>query len=317
MMVGSSQKMSAVRDYLTQVAGFSSHVLITGETGTGKELAAAMVHEQGPRATHPFICVNCAAIPETLFEAEVFGHEKGVFTGASLRRAGLFAEASGGTLFLDEIGEMPLTAQSKMLRVLESREIQRLGSARSFPIDVRVVAATNQRLEELVGQGKFRSDLFYRLNVARVHLPPLRERKEDIPGLLAYFLRILNTQMGRQVVGLEAEVHDCLMAYAWPGNVRELKNLLESTLLTIRSSLIGFKDLPEHYQTTFSRVQSMPLQERERLMSALASTHWNISKTAEQLDWARMTVYRKLAQYGIERPCEIGVAQKSNLGVGI
>lgn len=301
-MVGSSQKIIAVREYLTEVAGFNSHVLITGETGTGKELAAAMVHERSPRATHPFICVNCAAIPETLFESEVFGYEKGVFTGANTRRAGLFAEASGGTVFLDEIGEMPLTAQSKMLRVLESREIQRLGSSRSLPVDVRVVAATNQRLEELVGQGKFRSDLFYRLNIARVHLPPLRERKEDIPGLIAHFLGLLNAQMGRQVVGLEPEVHDCLMEYAWPGNVRELKNLLESTLLTIRSSMIGFKDLPAQYQTTFSRVQSMPFLERERLVSALAATNWNISKTAEQLDWARMTVYRKMEKYGLDRP---------------
>lgn len=316
-MVGASLRMNAVRNYLTEVAGFNSHVLITGETGTGKELAAAMVHERSSRATHPFICVNCAAIPETLFESEVFGYEKGVFTGASMRRAGLFAEASGGTLFLDEIGEMPLTAQSKMLRVLESREIQRLGSARSLPIDVRVVAATNQRLEELVGQGKFRSDLFYRLNIARVHLPPLRERKEDIPGLVAHFLSALNVQMGRQVVGLEAEVRDCLADYDWPGNVRELKNLLESALLTIRSSIIGFKDLPGQYQTTFSRVQSKPFQERERLVSALAATHWNISKTAQQLDWARMTVYRKIAQYGIERPCAVAMSQKSNLFVEI
>lgn len=190
-MIGNSQKITTVRQYLTQVAGFNSHVLITGETGTGKELAAAMVHERSPRAAHPFICVNCAAIPETLFESELFGHEKGVFTGGDIRRAGLFAAASGGTVFLDEIGEMPLTAQSKMLRVLESREIQRLGSTRSLPVDVRVVAATNQRLEELVRQGKFRSDLFYRLNIARVHLPPLRERKEDIPSLIAHFLGIL------------------------------------------------------------------------------------------------------------------------------
>ncbi len=315
-MVGSSQKMTTVREYLTEIAGFNSHVLITGETGTGKELAAAMVHERSPRATHPFVCVNCAAIPETLFESEVFGYEKGVFTGASMRRAGLFAEASGGTVFLDEIGEMPLTAQSKMLRVLESREIQRLGSARSLPVDVRVVAATNQPLEQLVEQGKFRSDLFYRLNIGRVHLPPLRERREDIPSLIAHFLTVLNARMGRQVVGLEPEVHDRLMDYTWPGNVRELKNLLESTLLTIRSSMIGVKDLPEQYQTAFSRIQSQPFQERERLVSALVATHWNISKTAQQLDWARMTVYRKIAQYEIERPCAIAMSQKSNLLVG-
>ena len=301
-MIGGSQKITAVREYLTQVAGFNSHVLITGETGTGKELAAAMLHERSPRAAHPFISLNCAAIPDTLFESELFGHEKGVFTGADIRRAGLFAASSGGTIFLDEIGEMPLTVQSKILRVLESREIQRLGSTRSLPIDVRVVAATNQRLEELVGQGKFRSDLFYRLNIARVHLPPLRERKEDIPGLIAHFLTILNAQMGRQVVGLEAEVHDCLMDYDWPGNVRELRNVLEATLLTIQSSMIGYKDLPEDYQAKFSRIQSKPFQERERLVSALAATNWNVSLAAKQLDWSRMTVYRKMEKYGLDRP---------------
>ena len=301
-MVGNSQKIASVREYLSQVAGFNTHVLITGETGTGKELAAAMVHEHSPRSKHPFISLNCAAIPETLFESELFGHEKGAFTGADSMRGGLFSAASGGTVFLDEIGEMPLTAQSKILRVLEHREIQRLGSSRSHAVDIRVVAATNQQLEELVQRGRFRSDLFYRLNVARVQLPPLRERKEDIPGLIAHFLTVLNAQMGRQVVGLEPDVHDCLMEYQWPGNIRELRNLLEATLLTIRSSMIGFKDLPEHHQTTFSRIQNKPFQERERLVSALAATNWNISKTAQQLDWARMTVYRKLQQYGLERP---------------
>lgn len=301
-MVGSSQKITAVREYLSQVAGFSSHVLITGETGTGKELAAAMLHECSPRVARPFVSINCAAIPETLFESEVFGHEKGVFTGATSRRAGVFAEASGGTVFLDEIGEMAVTMQSKMLRLLENGEIRSIGSARSVSVDVRVVAATNQPLEQLVAQGRFRSDLFYRLNIGRVHLPPLRERREDIPGLIAHFLTALNAKMGRHVLGLEPAVHDSLIDYNWPGNVRELKNLLESTLLTIRSPLIGFKDLPEQYQAIFSRVQSKPFQERERLVSALAATNWNISKTAEQLDWARMTVYRKMEKYGLDRP---------------
>ena len=301
-MIGSSQKITAVRDYLSQVARFNSHVLLTGETGTGKELAAALVHERSPRASHPFISLNCAAIPETLFESELFGHEKGTFTGADSMRGGLFAAANRGTVFLDEVGEMPLTAQSKILRVLENREIQRLGSSRPHSVDIRVVAATNQSLEELVGQGKFRSDLFYRLNIARVHLPPLRERKEDIPGLIAHFLTVLNDQMGREVVGMEPDVRDCLMDYDWPGNVRELKNVLEATLLTIRSSVIGFKDLPDQYQTRFSRIRAAPFQERERLVSVLATTNWNVSKAAKQLDWSRMTVYRKMEKYGLDRP---------------
>lgn len=171
-MLGSSQKITAIREYLTQVAGFDSNVLITGETGTGKELAAAMIHEHSRRSDRPFISLNCAAIPETLFESEVFGHEKGAFTGATRKQVGVFAEAGGGTVFLDEIGDMPLMAQSKMLRVLENREIRSIGSTRAVPVDVRVVAATNQPLEELVGQGRFRSDLFYRLNIGRVNLPP-------------------------------------------------------------------------------------------------------------------------------------------------
>lgn len=298
-MVGDSPKLSAIREYLAQVARFNTHVLITGETGTGKELAAEMVHQRSPRSKYPFISLNCAAIPDGLFESELFGHEKGVFTGADTTRSGVLAAASGGTVFLDEIGEMPLTAQAKILRVLDHKEIQRLGSTRSHSVDIRIVAATNQQLEELVGQGKFRNDLFYRLNVARIHLPPLRERKEDIPSLIAHFLHMLNAQMGRQVVGLDADTHDCMIAYDWPGNVRELRNLLEATLLTVTSSMIGFKDLPEDYQTKFSCIQVAPFQERERLVSALATTNWNISQAAKQLHWSRMTLYRKLVKYDL------------------
>jgi two-component system response regulator HydG/two-component system response regulator AtoC len=301
-LIGGSSKIAAIRQHLVQIAGFSTHVLITGETGTGKELAAEMVHHHSPRSKQPFISVNCAAIPDGLFENELFGHEKGAFTGADIKRSGLLASANGGTIFLDEIGEMPLGSQSKILRLLENKEIQRLGSARSFPIDVRIVAATNQHLEEQVKQGKFRCDLYYRLNIARVHIPPLRERREDIPGLVAHFLHVFNAQMGREVVGLEPDVHDCLMEYQWPGNVRELKNLLEATLLTIRSSMVGFKDLPEDYQTKFTRLRVAPFQERERLVSALASANWNISQAAKQLHWSRMTLYRKLTKYGLDRP---------------
>jgi len=301
-VVGDSSEWRQVLTHATQVAVTETTVLLLGESGTGKEVVARFIHRASERKNGPFIALNCAALPEQLLEAELFGYERGAFTGAVQSKPGQLEQAAGGTLFLDEIGEMPLTAQSKILRVLEHREIQRLGSSRSHTVDIRVVAATNQPLEELVQHGRFRSDLFYRLNVARVHLPPLRERKEDIPGLIAHFLTVLNAQMGRQVVGLEPDVHDYLMEYQWPGNIRELRNLLEATLLTIRSSMIGFKDLPEDYQLKFSRIKVAPFQERERLVSALAATNWNISKTAQQLDWARMTVYRKLAQYGLERP---------------
>jgi transcriptional regulator with PAS, ATPase and Fis domain len=302
-MVGDSPRITAIRNYLAQVAGFNAHVLITGETGTGKEVAAEMLHTSSRRSKHPFISFNCAAIPDSLFESELFGHEKGVFTGADIKREGLFAAASGGTVFLDEIGEMPLSAQSKILRVLDCRQIQRIGSARSFPVDVRIVAATNQNLEELVAHGKFRGDLFYRLNVARVHLPPLRERKEDLPGLIGHFLHVLNAQMDRHVVGLEANVRDCLLEYEWPGNVRELRNLLEATFLTIQSSMISFKDLPENYQIKFLQIRNAPFLEREKLVSTLLATNWNMSKAAKHLHWSRMTLYRKMAKYSIDRPC--------------
>lgn len=300
-MIGDSSQIATVRNYLVQVAAFNAHVLITGETGTGKELAAEIVHARSPRSKHPFISFNCAAVPDSLFESELFGHEKGVFTGADTKREGLFAAASGGTVFLDEIGEMSLNAQSKILRVLDCRQIQRLGSARSWPVDVRIVSATNQNLEELVAHGKFRSDLFYRLNVARVHLPPLRERKEDIPCLIGHFLHLFNEQMGRHVVGLDASVRDCVLEYEWPGNVRELRNLLEATFLTIQSSMIGFKDLPQSYQTKFSQIRNAPFLEREKLVSTLFATNWNMSKAAKQLHWSRMTLYRKMAKYSIDR----------------
>ncbi|MGE0642590.1 MAG: sigma-54 interaction domain-containing protein [Nitrospira sp.] len=308
-MLGTSPCITAIRNYLGQVARFNAPLLITGETGTGKELAAEMVHERSLRATQPFVSFNCAAIPESLVENELFGHEKGAFTGADIRRTGLFGAASGGTLFLDEIGDMPIAAQSKLLRVLDSGLIQPLGSARAIPVDVRVVAATNQNLEDRVADGQFRSDLFYRLNVARVQLPPLRERKEDIPDLIGHFLEMFNERMGRQVVGLDTDVRDCLLEYEWPGNVRELRNLVEATLLTIESSMISLKDIPDHYQTKFSQIRNAPFLERERVVSTLLATNWNMSEAAKHLHWSRMTLYRKVAKYSINRPCS---AQRSS-----
>jgi len=301
-VIGKSLQITTIRNHLAQVARFNTHVLITGETGTGKELAAEMLHATSPRCNHPFISFNCAAIPDSLIESELFGHEKGVFTGAECKREGLFAAASGGTVFLDEIGEMPLSGQAKILRVLETRQIQRLGSPRSHPVDVRIVAATNQNLEERVAQGQFRRDLYYRLNVARIHLPPLRKRKDDIPPLIEHFIHMFNGQMGRHVVGLEPDVHDCLMEYDWPGNVRELKNVLEATFLTVQSSRIRFKDLPADCQVTFTHKLDRPRIEREKLLSALLTTNWNKTNAAKQLHWSRMTVYRKMAIYSIKQP---------------
>ncbi|BFU95588.1 MAG: hypothetical protein NTNFB02_23100 [Nitrospira sp.] len=298
-MVGESSQITAIRNYLHQVAGSNAHVLITGETGTGKDLAAELLHASSPRFKNPFVSFNCAAIPDSLLESELFGHEKGAFTGADIKRQGLFAATNGGTVFLDEIGEMPLRAQSKILRVLDCRQIQRIGSARSYPVDVRIIAATNQNLEELVAEGHFRKDLYYRLNVARVHLPPLRERRDDIPHLIGHFLHLFNEQMDKHVVGLEGDVHDCLLEYEWPGNVRELKNLLEATFLTIQASMIGFLDLPADYQKKFLQMRNAPFVERENLLSMLLATNWNKTKAAKQLHWSRMTVYRKMAKYSL------------------
>ena len=301
-MIGTSLQITTIRNYLAQVARFNTHVLITGETGTGKELAAEMLHATSLRSKCPFSTFNCAATPDSLVVNELFGHEKGAFTGAESKREGLFASAQGGTVFLDEIGEMPLSGQAKILRVLETRQIQRLGSPRSYPVDVRIVAATNQNLEERVAQGLFRRDLYYRLNVAKVHIPPLRKRKEDIPALIEYFVHIFNEQIGRQVIGLEPEVNDCLMEYDWPGNVRELKNVLEATFLTIQSSRIRFDDLPTEYQVTLVHKLDRPRIEREKLLTALLATNWNKTNAAKQLHWSRMTVYRKMAQYSIGPP---------------
>ncbi len=301
-MIGTSLQITTIRDYIAQIARFNPHVLITGETGTGKELAAEMLHATSPRAKCPFSTFNCAAIPDSLVENELFGHEKGAFTGAESKREGLFASAQGGTVFLDEIGELPLSGQAKILRVLETSQIQRLGSVRSYPVDVRIVAATNQRLEERVAQGLFRRDLYYRLNVARVHLPPLRERIGDIPSLIEHFIHLFNERMDKQVVGLAPEVTDCLMEYDWPGNIRELKNVIEATFLTIQSSQIRFKDLPADCQVTFSHKLARPCIEREKLLSVLLSTNWNKTNAAKQLHWSRMTVYRKMAIYSIKQP---------------
>ncbi len=301
-MIGTSLQITTIRDYIAQIARFNAHVLITGETGTGKDLAAVMLHATSLRSKYPFSTFNCAAIPDSLVENELFGHEKGAFTGAETKREGIFASAQGGTVFLDEIGEMPLSGQAKILRFLETRQIQRLGSPRSYPVDVRIVAATNQNLEERVAQGLFRQDLYYRLNVAKVHMPSLRKRKEDIPALIEYFIHIFNEQIGRQVVGLEPDVLDCLMEYDWPGNVRELKNVLEATFLTVQSSRIRFNDLPADYQVTLKHKLDRSRIEREQLLTALLTTNWNKTNAAKQLHWSRMTLYRKMEKYSIAQP---------------
>jgi two-component system response regulator HydG/two-component system response regulator AtoC len=296
--------MQEVRSYLDRLANSESNVLLTGETGTGKELAAEHIHRNSSRAQKPFVCINCAAIPDTLMESELFGYEKGAFTGASASKMGKLRQANGGTVFLDEIGDMTPYTQAKLLRAIESKEIQPLGGRGSIPLDFRIIAATNHDLEKLAGEGKFRQDLYFRLNVGSLHLPPLRERREDIPALLAYHVAELNRRLDCAVEGFVDEVIDYLLEYEWPGNVRELRNVLEASFLNVRGGRISLMDLPEQFRKRLKRPGCFPQGEREHLLSALLSTDWNKSKAAEKLHWSRMTVYRKLTKYQLRRGSE-------------
>jgi transcriptional regulator with PAS, ATPase and Fis domain len=299
-IVGQSAAMVRLRSYIGKVAATDSNVLITGETGTGKEGVAESIHRAGPRAGGPLVCLNCAAIPDNLLESELFGYDRGAFTGAQTSSAGKLRLAHGGTVFLDEIGEMSPYAQAKLLRVIESREVFPLGANRASQIDVRFIAATNQDLEPMVAQNRFRKDLFYRFNVARISLPPLRERKEDIPGLFSHFLAHYNRRSHRQVQSPMPELTQHLLQYAWPGNVRELRNLVEAIFIDPPCGPIALADLPEGFRQIFSRYVSETSGERERLIAALTATHWNKSQAAAQLHWSRMTLYRKLAKYHLQ-----------------
>jgi DNA-binding NtrC family response regulator len=298
-IVGQSSLMCQINAYLLKIAETDSTVFITGETGTGKELAAESIHQNSTRQKQPFVCINCAALPEGLVESELFGYDKGAFTGAVTSKQGEFELADGGTVFLDEIADMGPCSQAKILRTIELKEVYHLGGKYGIPLDVRVIAATNQEPEQLVTAGKFRKDLYYRLNVARIHLPPLRDRKEDIPLLLEYYIRKLNQRFGRVVEGFTPEALEFLLHYDWPGNVRELKNLLEATFINLSASKIAFVDLPEPFQKRLKEAEGRSQSEREQMLSALFATNWNKGKAAQQLHWSRMTLYRKIAKYQI------------------
>jgi DNA-binding NtrC family response regulator len=320
-MIGESLAMRETRAAIGRIASTDSNVLVTGETGTGKELVAELIHKNSRRARQPFVCINCAAIPDSLLESELFGYERGSFTGAYSASKGKLKFGDGGTIFLDEIGDMSPYAQAKILRVIESREVQRLGGKENIPLNVRFIAATNKDLEQSVSEKTFRKDLYYRLNVAGIHLPLLRDRKEDIPSLCDHYVGDFNRQFGRHVQGFAEESAETLLSYDWPGNVRELKNLLEATVgnfrcsqnrssrdscgqcpeVSFRCRQISFTDLPEHFRRRVIDTQSISSDERYPLLSVLISTNWNISKAAQKLNWSRMTVYRKMAKYRIYR----------------
>lgn len=310
-VVGDSPGIRAVRDYLCKIARSDCPVLIYGETGTGKELAARVIHQQSARRAKPFVALNCACIPDTLFESEMFGFERGAFTGAVGRRTGKLGEASGGTLFLDEVGELSPYAQAKLLRVLETKLVERLGGNGAEPVDLRVISATNRVLADAVRDGSFRRDLFFRLTVTQVHLPALRERVEDIPRLIEHFLCDINRRLGRSLEQFSPPALDLLLHHDWPGNVRELKNLIEAVAVETASGPIAVENLPLWFssQTTTSDPRQL---ERASIVAALERTRWNKSKAAADLRWSRMTLYRKLALHRIgetDRPAQAaGVA---------
>ncbi len=299
-MVGQSSTMLKTKTLILNVAATDCTVLITGETGTGKELAAHVIHQYSQRNKKPFHCINCAALPETLIESELFGYDKGAFTGAVSTKMGDFEQANGGTIFLDEIGDMSARTQAKILRTIECKEVAPLGGQKNIALDVRVITATNQNLEQAVEKKLFREDLYYRLNIARIHLPPLRDRKEDIPNLLDHFIQEYNDKFSRTVSGFTSEALELLLQYDWPGNVRELKNLVEATFINLPAQKIRIMDLPELFQKRLKETKDLPKSEREHIITALFATNWNKSKAAEKLNWSRMTLYRKIAKYEIE-----------------
>ena len=304
--VAVSGSMRRITEYLDRVAQQDSTVLISGETGTGKELAAAFIHDRSARSRGRFVSVNCAAIPDGLLESELFGYESGAFTGASAQREGLLQVAEHGTVFFDEIAEMGPPAQAKILRALETREVYRLGGKRPVRLDVRVIAATNQDLERAVEEGRFRKDLYYRLNVARVHLPPLRERRADIGPLLDHYLTQLNGQRPGTIEGFAPEVRRVLEAYDWPGNVRELRNLVEALFVAPPSGQVTVEHLPQALQSRLDASPGAPEGERRRLLEALLAANWNKSQVASLLRCSRMTVYRKMAKYAVVRSRDPG-----------
>ena len=308
-IVGHSPAILRIFDVLGQISASNSTVLIAGESGTGKELIARAIHNNSPRRARPFVALNCAALSESILESELFGHEKGAFTGADRRRRGRFEYAQHGTLFLDEVGDMPITTQIKLLRVIEQREIMRVGSNVPIKVDVRLIAATNQDLEELIRQKKFRGDLYFRLNVVRIHLPPLRERPDDIPLLIEAFLKELSEANHRQIAEITEDARRILYRYPWPGNVRELKNCIESMLVTSRSDVLDVQNIPPHISASresahegLDIVPGMSFEEIEEvaIQKTLERTKGNREEAARILNIGERTLYRKLDKYGLK-----------------
>ena len=308
-IIGKGRKMKELFDFLAQVAPSEATVLILGESGTGKELVANAIHHNSPRTQQPFVKVACAALPETLLESELFGHEKGAFTGAIARREGRFQAAHRGTIFLDEVGEMSLAIQTKLLRVLQEREFEPVGSSRTAKVDVRVIAATNKDLGKEIKEGRFREDLFYRLNVIPIHLPPVRERKEDIPALANHFLSLYREKNKKEIKEISPKALDLLIRHDWPGNIRELENCLERAVIVARGELIAPADLPpaiqnlpagkEDAEIPFPAGISLQEAEKALILKTLEDAGGNRSRAAEILGINRRTLQMKLKEYGM------------------
>jgi len=313
-LIGKSKPMQEIFDLIRRISGTASNVLITGESGTGKELVAKALHYNGPRKDHPFVPVNCAAIPEQLLESELFGHVRGAFTDAKGDKAGLFEEANGGTLLLDEISELPMSLQAKLLRVLQDKEIRRVGANQSHKVDVRVMAASNSDLAEEIKQHRFRADLFYRLNVIHIILPPLRERRNDILPLAYHFLKKYQNETGKQVTGISEPALSYLLRYPWAGNVRELENAIERAVILARGELIIPEDFPstitggqDDYVTLEKALkEQMTLEELEfeYISKVLKHTGGNKYKAAQILGIDRKTLYRKLGKTEAQKPTQ-------------
>jgi DNA-binding NtrC family response regulator len=321
VLVGTSPAMQDVMRQVEMAAPSTASVLITGETGSGKEMVARSIHMLSPRAERPFVAINCSAIPESLMESEIFGHEKGAFTGAAERRIGCFELADGGTLLLDEIGEMPAQTQAKLLRVLEDRKVRRLGSKVETPVDVRVLAATNKNPEEAVADGHLRQDLYFRLNVFHIHLPPMREHKEDLPQLVEHLLVDISTKHHKKVSGVGNDVMDLFKSYPWPGNVRELRNVLERAAIASDRGTVSRQHLASDFGRTPATTNSglgairfpvgttVDAAERELILQTLNATSQNKTRAAELLGISLKTLHNKLKEYEAGR---INASQPEN-----
>jgi len=310
-IIGKSAVMQQLLNTVAQVSPTEATVLITGESGTGKEMIASALHHNSPRRDHPFVKINCAAITETLLESELFGHEKGSFTGADRQKDGRFLQANGGSIFLDEIGEMPLLMQAKLLRVLQEKELTRVGGEKVIHTDVRVITATNKNLQRMVEEGKFREDLYYRLNVVELEIPPLRKRPEDIPLLAQHFLELFSNKNHKEIKGFTPQTMDLFLSSTWPGNIRELMNTIERGVILCQSEYLDAAYIPkignhqvESYQpdiTNISQDSIVPLEtvEKKAILGALNITNGNKSEAARRLGITRRTLHQKLKKYGV------------------